>query len=279
MKSMLFSRGLKTFFLCGILFSLVLTTWIPPAFGITWGDEDTENSYTNVGALIVYVPELGVFSTCSGTLIHESVVLSAGHCTSSLGPLLDLGEIDAYVCFDFDPYEEDALWIKVEKIVTHSEYNDFTPRSNPYDVGLLLLEEPVKDISPAILPKEQFLDKLNDEGKLRQGSTGARFIVVGYGGTLDWPPPVITIDSKRRVAESEYQTLLKFWLMLSQNQATGDGGTCYGDSGGPVFWIEPDRTRILVGITSWGDSMCVATGFNYRVDVPETLDLINSFIP
>jgi secreted trypsin-like serine protease len=65
---------------------------------------------------------------------------------------------------------------------------------------------------------------------------------------------------------------------MSQNQATGDGGTCYGDSGGPAFWTEEDGTEILVGITSWGDANCVATGFNYRVDITETLDFIESVI-
>ena len=66
---------------------------------------------------------------------------------------------------------------------------------------------------------------------------------------------------------------------MSQNQATDDGGTCGGDSGGPAFWTDPDYgTEILVGITSWGDPYCVATGFNYRVDIPETLDFIDSVI-
>ena len=63
-------------------------------------------------------------------------------------------------------------------------------------------------------------------------------------------------------------------------QATGDGGTCYGDSGGPVFWADPegDGAEILVGISSWGDDPCVASGFYYRVDIPETLDFIDNVI-
>jgi secreted trypsin-like serine protease len=65
---------------------------------------------------------------------------------------------------------------------------------------------------------------------------------------------------------------------MSQNQATGDEGTCYGDSGGPAFWTESAGTEILVGVTSWGDANCVATGFNYRVDIPETLSFINDVI-
>ena len=102
--------------------------------------------------------------------------------------------------------------------------------------------------------------------------------MVGYGGSLEWPPPQIYYDDYRQFAESEYRALLKSWLRLSQNQATDDGGTCFGDSGGPAFWTEPDGSEILVGVTSWGDAQCVAAGFNYRVDIPETLDFIDSLI-
>jgi hypothetical protein len=134
----------------------------------------------------------------------------------------------------------------------------------------------VLDIVPAILPEEGFLDSLKKEGVLRQGSNGAKFTLVGYGGSLDWPPPDITYDDQRQFSISEYQALLKSWLRMSQNQATGDGGTCGGDSGGPAFWTAPDGAESLVGITSWGDTNCIATGFNYRVDIPDTLDFIQS---
>jgi len=168
--------------------------------------------------------------------------------------------------------------LEVEKVITHPDYN-WGPTSDPHDVGVLVLEKPVKKrIQPATLPEEGFLDQLLAEGKLRQGSGGAKFTLVGYGGLLDWPPPQISYDDERRFAESEYQTLLKAWLRMSQNQATCDGGTCFGDSGGPAFWTEPDGSEILVGITSWGNANCVATGFNYRVDIPETLDFINDVI-
>ena len=101
---------------------------------------------------------------------------------------------------------------------------------------------------------------------------------MGYGGTLYWPPPEIVYEDMRQYAESEYQNLHEAWLRLSQNQATGDGGTCYGDSGGPSFWVEEDGTEILVGVTSWGDASCVSAGFNYRVDIPDTLDFIDDVI-
>jgi secreted trypsin-like serine protease len=62
---------------------------------------------------------------------------------------------------------------------------------------------------------------------------------------------------------------------MSQNLATDDGGTSYGDSGGPAFWTNPEGEDILVAITSWGDVPCVATGIDYRVDIPQTLDFIS----
>ena len=241
-----------------------------PAAAITWGEPDTE--HTNVGAMVVDWPGWGPYQVCSGTLIHPRVFLTAGHCTEGWGPEFQ----SFWVNFDQDALNETTL-LDVEQVITHPDYW-WGPTSNPHDVGLLILSEPVIGIETAILPDEGFLNSLKKEGKLRQGSNGAKFTMVGYGGILDWPPPDVTYDDQRQLSISEYQALLKSWLRLSQNQATGDGGTCSGDSGGPAFWTEPDGTEILVGITSWGDVNCIATGFNYRVDIPDTLDFIGSTI-
>ena len=250
---------------------LVLVVGALPSAAITWGELDTE--HTNVGAMVVDWPGYGPWQWCSGTLVHPRVFVTAGHCTDGL---------EAYgietVWVNFDPYAlNERTLLDVEQVITHPDYN--WAMSNPRDVGALVLKKPVKKrIEPATLPEEGFLDRLLAEGELRQGSEGARFTVVGYGGLLDWPPPQISYDDYRRFAESEYQTLLKAWLRMSQNQATCDGGTCFGDSGGPAFWTEPDGSEILVGITSWGDANCVATGFNYRVDIAETLSFIDDVI-
>jgi len=267
----------KLSILMGLL--LILAVGVLPAAAITWGEPDTEHK--NVGAMVVDHPGYGPFQWCSGTLIHPRVFLTAGHCTNRLEALMAAGQLTIEgVKVSFDPYNALDLdtMLAVEEMITHPDYN-WGPYSNPRDVGVLILAEEATNITPAELPDEGFLDKLRAEGKLRQGSKRATFTLVGYGTTLEWPPPTfISLDGKRRVAESEYQTLLKVWLRMSQNQAKDDGGTCYGDSGGPAFWTEPDGSEILVGITSWGDTQCVATGFNYRVDIPETLSFINDVI-
>jgi len=254
---------------------------VQPVLAITWGTPDTVHE--NVGALIVYYGEWGWTPVCSGTLVDARVFLTAGHCTVALDSMgYEPG--DVWVSFDAvplglgpgDPPAPHPSWVGVVEMITHPEYGP--AMSNPRDVGALVLADENTAIEPANLPDEGFLDQLKRDGKLRDGSNGAKFTVVGYGATLDWPPPDIYYEDARQSAESEFQALLKSWLRMSQNPATGDGGTCFGDSGGPSFWTEPDGSEILVGITSWGDAVCVACGFNYRVDIPDTLDFIQDVI-
>ena len=259
----------KLMLVIGIVVVLALVA-IPVA-AITWGQPDTE--HTNVGAMVVDWPGYGPYQVCSGTLVHPRVFLTAGHCTEGWE---GTGVETFWVNFDQDALNQDTL-LNVAEIITHPDYY-WGPTSNPHDVGVLVLTGPVENIEPATLPEDGFLDALKKDRVLGKGPDKADFVVVGYGGTLHWPPPEITYEDQRQYAVSEYRALLKAWIRLSQNHATGDGGTCGGDSGGPAFWVEEDGSEVLVGITSWGDPNCISSGFNYRVDIPETLDFIASVI-
>jgi hypothetical protein len=67
------------------------------------------------------------------------------------------------------------------------------------------------------------------------------------------------------------------WLRLSQNPATGDGGTCFGDSGGPNFLgAGASETAVIAGITITGDSVCRATNVIYRLDTPAAREFLMS---
>jgi len=264
-----------------VAISLILAlSLVTPVAGISWGNPDGVG-HPNVCAVLVDVnPDPGVeelFAVASGTLIDPKVVLTAGHVTAYFAAL-GIQSSDVYVTFD-SVLSSSATFHSIASYETPLQYFlQGNKQSNPYDMGALILSQTV-GITPAELPEEGYLDNLKKTGVFRQGKEEADFTVVGYGDSIAWPPPNPYDEGKRQYAESEYQTLLKHWLLLSQNLATGDGGTCHGDSGGPVFWYDGENEKdVLVGITSWGDAMCIATGFYYRVDIPETLGFIQSVI-
>jgi hypothetical protein len=254
---------------------LVLAMGVLPAAAITGGELDGEG-HPNVGLMIADIDGEPQWR-CSGTLIAPRVFLTAGHCVGD-------GATGARVWFDTDltdnqeyPYGGET---SIEGTpVPHPNYS--WGDSDPYDVGLVILDEPVTDVEPAPLPEPDLLARLKKDRILEGGySDGAYFRSVGYGGTLaSWPPPELAFDLVRRASESEYVALTKIHLHLSQKAVFDESGSCFGDSGGPVFWVDPEGNEIIVAVTSSGDGQCVATGFNYRVDVPHILQWIYDQFP
>ena len=59
------------------------------------------------------------------------------------------------------------------------------------------------------------------------------------------------------------------------NPATGDGGTCYGDSGGPNFL---GMTQIVAAITITGDMVCRATNVTYRLDTESARTFLAQYV-
>jgi len=267
---------------------VAITAMTTPAQAIGFGDVDEDNQFPYVGA-IVGLPKPGSGGSpgmlCSGTLIHEHVLLTAGHCTAHIEELVAQGvPLDKAwkVSFGVDALDE-KTWLDIAAVITHPDYNNFEGQdgtANPRDVGVIILAKPVRKIEPARLAPRGLLDELVESGELSQGQEGGTpLLVAGYGTTLEFPPPDnIRADGYRRFAVSEYQALTDAWLIVNQNPALDNSGTGFGDSGGPTFWFDPDGVPLIIAITSWGDANSLSIDFRYRADIPETLDFVDAVI-
>jgi hypothetical protein len=242
-----------------------------PLLAITYGTRDG-NAHPNVGAMVAEwrVPgRKDLF--CSGTLIAPSVFLTASHCTAYLE---SRGISDVWVTFDAEVTERSRL--HHGRMVTNPAYNQ--AQSDPGDIAVVLLDRAVRGITPAELPPAGLFDALKADGAL----DGTRFTAVGYGvhePRVGGGPPSFPDTNERWRSVSEFNALNGAWLRLSQNDATGDGGTCYGDSGGANFLgAGATETPMLAAITVTGDAMCLATNVTYRLDAPGARAFLAPFV-
>jgi V8-like Glu-specific endopeptidase len=237
------------------------------AYAITYGQPDG-NGHPSTGAFVYFSPSRQAWRiTCSGTLIAPQVFLTASHCTS----FLEANGISK-VGVSFDS-QFDATTSKVYTGTMHTNplYNHTT--SDPGDIAVITLDKPVKGITPVDLPTLGLLDQMKKAGTLN----GTYFTSVGYGDQEPTNEPggkVYPFTGERRVASGEFNSLTDVWLKISQNPATGDGGTCYGDSGGPEFL--PNGTQISITIS--GDSVCRATNVDYRLDTLQARAFLARFV-
>ena len=81
----------------------------------------------------------------------------------------------------------------------------------------------------------------------------------------------------RMYSFSSFNALNKGYIRYSQNPATGNGGTCFGDSGGPQFFTYQGTTYI-VSITITGDPVCRATNVAYRLDTESARSFLAPYV-
>lgn len=277
-----------------LLTGLLMATAVaaPPAAAIT-GDyvEDFEHPF--VGLAVFYDSDGEFVQRCSGSLLSSTVFLTAGHCTDGA-----TGAVSARVYFQqdagahYDPvtgvdpvsgYPETCVAGTLGTLcATSGELHNYgfalsEGLPDTGDVGLVILDQEIAMPEYGVLAAAGTLDRL----ATRRGQQDLTFTASGYGLT-EVSPVKVTSFRERLMAQSRLTNLRSnltdgFNLQTNGN-GTGRGGTCSGDSGGPVFYGGFD-SNLIVAVTSFGlNAYCRGVDFAFRTDQQAVLDWIRDTV-
>ena len=259
------------------------------AWAITGGEIDG-NAHPNVAMIVFYQPD-GRFR-CSATLISPTVLVTAAHCTEgvrgktivtfdSVAPSPtpraadDTGD-EPMSEIGYEQGKVPAPWL-TGTAHAHPLWHEKLQLNNLHDVGVVVLDEPYLAATPATLAPENYLDGLE---KGNGGLSKQTFTLVGYGVFYERPSegpqkPTEVNDRTRRFTTAVGQNVTSQVLKLAENakDPRAGGGSCFGDSGGPVF-----HDGLLVGDTSYGSSpFCRSYSAYYRLDTADARSFLDDY--
>lgn len=257
-------------------------------------------------AIMVFVDptRLGVFewrSFCTGVLVHDRVIQTAGHCIQFMQQELDAGTMKAvWISFQYDPrahfnadpdVEDPASggWHEVESLHNNPDNIDFVQlRQSPpeevnavwgkfHDTGAIVLKAPVEGIEPV-----KMASRPGSVGRLL-GAAGCghpnpvrrnrfcKLLDVSYG-LQEFPPTTNPAVQVRHSALLRYKGIDPLFIATFDDPPGSEfGANCLGDSGSPVWLLKPNgKDRIVVAISSspadpFGPP-CSTGALQYRTD-------------
>jgi hypothetical protein len=273
--------------------------------------EDNEHPFVGLVAFYAYDAEGNeVFLwRCSGSLLTDRVFLTAGHCTDQdiEDPLVPCEEERSAEC---EP-ELARIWFHQN---VGGEFDPVTGAEDPntgypnrclagdplcveatllFDFGFLAGFPDTHDAGLIILPEGDGVElseygQLAEAGFLEETLAGPRgredttFTLSGYGLTFSNPVKAVSFRERlmaltKLVNLNQSANTAGFNLALGGAPGGGRGGSCFGDSGGPVFY-GGFSSNVIVGVTSFGFGFnrqtCGGPGFAFRTDTEAVINWI-----
>ncbi len=277
--------------------ALLLAT-VPTASAVQYGERDGDR-HPYVGLVVFYNRDWVPLWRCTGSLVSPRVLLTAGHCTG-FDPELGVTPAHAQVWFDPGPIPVDPNWTpgtpctgKVKGYPcgggfkgtpqAHPGWTGYLTIPNTHDIGVVTFKRGL----PAEATKGQY-GQVAQQGYLdalaaRRGTQNVEFTVVGYG--LQLVKPVLEGERTRYLGTVSLINLssaltdgYNIQYSNSPGEGVGPGGTCFGDSGGPVLHRTDSGTEVIVGVNSFVlNANCKGSAFAYRTDIPDSLNFLADF--
>lgn len=200
-----------------------------PLLRIFGGSVVEEDKYPFIGILTFKNALL-----CACTLIHRKWALSAAHCVN---------DIELYATFakvDINKFNQNTVKRRVKRQIVHPDYNSETYVN---DICLFELEDPIETIRPICISPSDLT------------FPSSQLTVAGWGFTE-------TDQKSNQLLESRVLKLQTCPWNINKNSSICAGykssvsATCFGDSGGPMFFEHPILGYIQVGIVSFGSAVC-----------------------
>src|SRR5574341_737593 len=271
-----------------VVASAILAVVVAPGAAVQYGQPDG-NGHPYVGLVVFYDSNKVPLWRCTGTLLSATVFLTAGHCTG-IDPDLGFGPSYAQVWFDAGPIAFDPAFTGGSCNVggpyttypcaggtwgtppPHPGWNGFLTIPNTHDIGVVVLDTAHSGPYGVVAPVGYLLSLAG-----KRGQQDASFSLVGYG--LQSVKPVRVGLRERFVGTVTIVQLVNALtdgynarFSSDPGQGNGPGGTCFGDSGGPVF---ADNSNVIVAVNSFVLNLnCKGSGYGFRTDTQLSADFL-----
>lgn len=263
------------------------------AEAITRGGEPDAGEHPYVGVMVAYhevdvKDDAGnVVGTdwerlwrCSGTLLSDAAFLTAGHCTEPPAERVEIWFGDTQADVESAGYEAYGAGEASGTPVTHPAYDP--DAFFMHDLGLVVLDDP-KVIENEDGHSYGELPEVGvwDEMATKRGRKDTTVEAVGYGLQRINPQFVEAAVDKRKadlmLVDVKGTAGIPAGTSVTLSGDAARGGTCFGDSGGPLF-LGTD-SNVVGAVTSFGlNGNCAGIGGGYRIDNQSDLDWINGYL-